>query len=282
VKRITAIIPAAVLLSGCAAATPPAPPAADPPAGVSVSLAQWRLDEARHTIEVAVRNTGTTPVYFSDVQLVTPSFKTLPAEKSDALIRHTDRTDLRIPYGTANCSPTSLPTLRPATVVAHLRTGSEALRRVVFKVPHPDPLLTTLLRDECSSFLITEAAGISFGTDWKIDGKVMRGSIVLTRKGAGTVTVREMDGTTHYNVTPARAHPPLVTLEAGRQQAEAAVSLTPAGCSAHVFAEAKKAFLFPVRANVDGGQERVVIVVPPKPLQDRLLSYALHTCGLDR
>ncbi|MFG1680229.1 hypothetical protein ACGFNP_08640 [Nonomuraea sp. NPDC049269] len=283
-KRIAAFLLVAVfptgLLTACGASEAPATPPPDPPAGVSVSLAQWRSDEPVHAIEVAVRNATDTPVYFADVQLVTPSFQTLPPKRADALLKRTPRTDLQIPYGAAKCSPKGLPALQPATVVAHLRTGSDPLRRVVFKVPHPDPLLTRLLRDECSAFLIKEAADIEFGADWTQVGKVMRGSLVLTRHGTGVVAVQDVGGTTHYIATPVKKSKPLATLDAGAQRAEVALQLTPGRCDPHAFAEGKKAFLFPVRATIDGGDERVVIVVPPKPLQERLTAYALKTCGL--
>jgi hypothetical protein len=280
VKRITPLLVLAVILTGCANSGTPAPPSTDPPAGVSVSIAQWRSDEPVHKLEVAVRNTTATPVYFADVQLVSPSFKTLPPYRSDTAITHTERTDLPIPYGAANCSPTGLPEIRPATVVAHIRTGAGQPRKVVFTVPHPDPLLARLLRDECSEFLIRQAADIQFGPDWTQSGKEMRGALVLTRRGTGTVTVNRVDGTTHYIVTPDRKKPPLAVLEAGQRRLEVPVVLTPARCDPHAFAEAKKAFQFPLRATLDGGPERVVIVVPPKPLQDRLLHYALRVCGL--
>jgi hypothetical protein len=280
VKRITPVLVPAVLLAGCAGSPPPAKPSAEPPAGVSVTLEQWRSDEPVHALEVAVRNTSDVPVYFADVQLVTPSFKTLPAEKTDATIKHTDRTDLRITYGPANCSPAGLPEVQPATVVAHVRTGSEPLRRVVFQVPHPSPLLTRLLRDECSEFLVRQAADIQFGPEWKQVGKAMRGTLTLTRRGAGAVAIDEIGWTTHYVATPDSKKRPLAVLEAAAQRLEVPFALTPGRCDPHAFAEAKKAFQFPVRASVDGGPERVVIVVPPKPLQDRLIQYALRVCGL--
>jgi hypothetical protein len=245
---------------------------------VSVSLAQWRSDEPVHALQVAVRNTSDTPVYFADLQLVTPSFQTLPAKKADATIKKTERTDLPIPFGPANCSPQGLPELRPATVVAHVSTGSGSLREVVFDVPHPDPLLTRLLRDECSEFLIKQAASIEFGPEWKQSGKAMRGELVVTRRGAGAVTLNDMNGTTHFIVTP--EHRPLGVLKAAEKGLRAPIALTPGRCDPHAFAEAKKAFQFPVRASIDGGEERVVIVVPPKPLQDRLIAYALKACGL--
>ncbi|TMR98174.1 hypothetical protein [Nonomuraea basaltis] len=231
-----------------------------------------------HEMQVAVRNTTDTPVHFADVQLVTPSFKTLPPKKTDATFKRTERTDLPIPYGAANCSPQGLPEVRPATVVAHVRTGSEQPRKVVFQVPHPDPLLARLLRDECSEFLIKQAATIEFGPEWKLSGKAMRGNLIVTRRGAGTVTLNDIGGTTHYIATPDRK--PLGVLEAAAQRLETPIELTPGRCDPHAFAEAKKAFLFPLRASIDGGEERVVIVVPPKPLQDRLLAYALEACGL--
>ncbi|GAA2281456.1 hypothetical protein GCM10010149_27300 [Nonomuraea roseoviolacea subsp. roseoviolacea] len=249
---------------------------------MSVSLAQWRSDEPAHAIEVAVRNTTDTPVHFADVQLISPSFKTLPPESKDSTIGRTERTDLRIPYGEANCSPQGLPEVRPATVAARVRVGSEPLRRVVFPVPHPDPLLARLLREECSAFLVKQAADIAFGPDWKRDGDLMRGTLVLTRRGAGRVAVGSVDGTTHYIVTPARRAKPLVVLEAGAARAEAPIALSPGRCDPHAFAEAKKAFLFPVRASVDGGEERVVIVQPPADRQKELIDYALEVCGLKK
>ncbi|MBF8190535.1 hypothetical protein ITP53_33450 [Nonomuraea sp. K274] len=267
-----------LLLTGCGAGRGSSQPPVTPPSGVSVSLAQWRSDEAAHRLQVAVRNTSETSVHFTDIQLVTPSFTTLPPRGADASIGRTDRTDLPIPYGAANCTPGRLPEVRPATVVAHVSTGSEPPRRVVFDVPHPDPLLTRLLRDECSEYLIKQTVSIEFGPEWRLSGKAMRGDLMITRRGAGTVTVTGIGSTTHYIATS--DHHPLGVLKAAEQRMEAPVELTPGNCTPHAFAEAKKAFLFPVRASVDGGEERVIIVVPPKPQQDRLIAYALEACGL--
>lgn len=280
-KRIAALLISTTLITACGGSPPAPPPSTDPPAGVSVSLAQWRSDEPIHTLQVAVRNTSETPVYVADVRLVTPSFATLPAHKTDTTIKRTERTDLRIPYGKAVCQSQGLPAVRPATVVAHLRAGSEREpRRVVFTVPHPDPLLARLLRDECSEHLIEQAADISWGPVWERDGQAMRGILTLTRRGSGSVAVHSIDGTTHYIATPAGNGSPLVELAATERTARAPIELTPGRCDPHAFAEAKKAFQFPVRASVDGGEERVVIVAPPKPVQDRLIHYALEVCGL--
>ncbi|MEO3803987.1 hypothetical protein [Nonomuraea sp. B1E8] len=283
-KRITTFLAAVALLTGCGstgATSGPSPAAlSGPPAGVSVTLGQWRSDEPAHRLQVAVRNTRDTPVYFADVQLVTPSFRTVPASQAGAAIGRTERTDLPIPYGAANCPPGGLPQVRPATVVAHLRTGSEPLRKVAFELPHPDPLLARLLRDECSEFLIKQAVNITFGPEWTESGTVMRGDLVVTRRGAGAVTLASMGGTTHYNVAYDGRR--LGLLRATEQRLEVPIELTPARCDGHAFGEAKKAFQFPVRAGIDGGEERVVVVAPPKPLQDRLIGYAFRACGFGR
>ncbi|MFI7704799.1 hypothetical protein [Nonomuraea sp. NPDC049480] len=231
-----------------------------------------------HRMQVAVRNTTDTPVYFADAQLVTPSFATLPPEKIDSTVKRTERTDLQIPYGAANCSPQGLPEVQPATVVAHISTGSEPPRKVVFPLGHPDPLLARLVRDECTEFLIKQVVSIEFGPEWKKSGKVMRGDLVVTRHRPGTVALNEMGGTTHYNVTTERKT--LGVLDATAQRLEAPIELTPARCDPHSLGEAKKAFLFPVRVSIDGGEEQVITVVPPKPLQNRLIAYVLEACGL--
>ncbi|TDB98594.1 hypothetical protein E1267_38540 [Nonomuraea longispora] len=277
-KRVTTLLAVVALVAGCGSSEPPAP--SGPPDGVSVTLGQWRSDEPAHRLQVAVRNTRGTPVYFADVQLVTPSFRTVPASRADAAIGRTGRTDLPIPYGAANCSPGGLPEVRPATVVAHLRVGSEPLREVAFDLPHPDPLLARLLRDECSEFLIQQAVSIAFGHEWTESGKIMRGALIVTRRGAGAVRLAAMGGTTHYNVAYDGRSPGL--LPAAEERLEIPVELTPARCDGHAFGEAKKAFQFPVRASIDGGEERVIVVAPPKPLQDRLIGYASRACGFGR
>ncbi|MFI7446857.1 hypothetical protein ACIBQX_05095 [Nonomuraea sp. NPDC049714] len=269
------------LVSGCGGSALAPPPTDAPPAGLSVSFGQWRSDEPAHVLQVAVRNTSATPVYFADVQVVTPSFATLAPQKAGITIPRTDRMDIPTPYGKAVCPSEGLPEVRPATVVAHLRAGSEQkLRRVVFKVPHPDPLLTRLVRDECAEHLIKQAAEISFDPEWRREGEAMRGTLILTRRGTGAVAVHSVGGTTHYIATPVGDGSPLLELGAREREARAPIELTPGRCDPHAFAEAKKAFQFPVRASVDGGEQRVVIVAPARPEQERLIDYALQVCGL--
>ncbi|MFI6812864.1 hypothetical protein ACIBG7_10665 [Nonomuraea sp. NPDC050328] len=182
-----------------------------------------------------------------------------------------------MPYGEAVCSDDGEQTVRPASVIAHVKVGDGPLRKVVFPVPHPDPLLARLLRDECQAQQVRKLSDLAFAPEWRERGKELHGTLVLTRRsGANAITVRSIDGTTHYMIEG-----PVRTLEAGAARLEIPVVVTPARCDPHAFAEAKKAYLFPVRVTVDREEKpRVVIVIPDEKAQVQMLYYAKKVCGL--
>lgn len=212
-----------------------------------------------------------------DVQLVSDSFRVLPPEKSNALLRRTKRTDLPLKYGEARCAPGDRQRVSPATVVARLRVGEQPTRRVAFPIPHPDPLLTRLLRDECQAGSLRERAVPAFAPRWRERGGRLRGTLVLTRRsGQDAITVRAVEGTTHYQVASQAR-----TLGPAERRLAIPVTVTPARCDPHAFAEAKKAFLFPVRMALNGEREsRVIVVVPDQAAQATMLEYAVRSCGL--
>lgn len=253
-----------------------------PPKGVSVSLQQWRGDVATHSIEVAVRNETATPVYFSDVQLVSASFTTLPPQRVDTTLGPTPRTDFPIPYGQPRCDPVRIPAVAPAVVVAHLRVGDEPLHEVRFAVPHPDPLLSQFVKAECGAFIVRRSADVVFGDSWDRAGKTLRGVLIIMRRGGGeAVTIQDIGGTTHFNVEPLSGkHRPVTVLGPGESRAEIPVRVTPARCDPHAFAEAKQAYLFPVRVALGKGESYSLISTPSGETQDVFLKFAQDVCGL--
>ncbi|MEV4456772.1 hypothetical protein [Microbispora sp. NPDC049633] len=253
-----------------------------PPTGVSVSLNQWRSDEASHALEVSVRNDTATPVRFLDVQLVTGSFATLPPARVDATLGRTPRTDLRIPYGEARCDPVTIPPVEPATVVAHVQVAGGPPRKAVFPVRHPDPTLDGLVKAECGAYILRRSVDVTFGDAWTRAGRALHGDLVVTRKGGSEpVTIDDLGATTHYTLFPRSGkRRPVAVLAADATRLEIPVEVTPMRCDWHAFAEAKKAYLFPVYAVVGGGERRYLIATPPAPVQRTFLSYAQDVCGV--
>ncbi|WP_285783388.1 hypothetical protein [Microbispora sp. NBRC 16548] len=253
-----------------------------PPTGVSVSLNQWRSDETSHELEVSVRNDTGTQVRFQDVQLVTGSFATLPPTRLDTTLGRTPRTDLRIPYGEARCDPAKIPPVRPATVVAHVQVGDGTPRKVVFPVHHPDPTLDGLVKAECGAYILRRSVDVTFGDTWTRAGRTLHGNLVVTRKGGSEpVTIDDLGATTHYTMLPRSGkRRPVAVLAADATRLEIPVEVTPMRCDWHAFAEAKKAYLFPIYGTVGGGERRYLIATPPAPVQQTFLSYAQDVCGV--
>ncbi|WP_182904746.1 hypothetical protein [Microbispora sp. H13382] len=253
-----------------------------PPTGVSVSLNQWRSDEASHALEVSVRNDTGTPVRFRDVQLVTGSFATLPPTRVDTTLGRTPRTDLRIPYGEARCDPATIPPVRPATVVAHIQVADGPPRKVEFPVRHPDPTLDGLVKAECGAYILRRSVDVTFGDAWTRAGRALHGDLVVTRKGGSEpITIDDLGATTHYTLFPRSGkRRPVAVLTADATRLEIPVEVTPMRCDWHAFAEAKKAYLFPVYGIVGGGERRYLIATPPAQVQRTFLSYAQDVCGV--
>ncbi|GAA4040486.1 hypothetical protein GCM10022248_03490 [Nonomuraea soli] len=276
VKRVLLAILTVAACSAQPATTAKPPPSTDPPVGVTVGLGQWRMDEPVHRLQAAVKNSTDIPIYFADVQLVSDSFEILPPARTDATLRRTKRTDLKMPYGAARCRPDGVPPLQPASVVAHIRVGDQPLRKVIFPVPHPDPLLQRLLRDECQAYLIKQVVDLTFGSAWTRKGEELHGTLQVSRRtGTDPVTVVSVDGTTHYQISA-----PKSVLKGTEQRLEVPVVVLPGRCDPHAFAEAKKAYLFPVRAALGQDEAKVVIVVPDEQSQRLMLDYAKEVCGL--
>jgi hypothetical protein len=235
---------------------------------LSVSLIQLRSDEPTHTLQVAVANDSDTEVHIADVQLLTDSFETLPPEPVDSRLGRTPRTDLKIPYGAARCRPDRIPDVQPARVVT-------------YDLPHPDPLLTKLLTAECQAHIVAQSAELTFGDTWTPAGDAMRGSLLLTRRGGDDpVRVDTLGDTSHFTMESLTGTEPVAVLEAGAPSIEIPVEIGPSRCDAHAFAEAKKAFIFPITIAVGVGEPWRITYVPPTSVQETLLDFAQAFCGL--
>ncbi|GAA1012445.1 hypothetical protein Aple_007250 [Acrocarpospora pleiomorpha] len=233
-----------------------------------------------HRMRVAVTNTTTTPVYFSELQVLSDSFETMPPKRVDMALTRTLRTDFPIPYGPARCHPTTIPAPKPAVIVARLRVGDEPLREVRYPIPATDPLLARLVKSECAQFILKQAIDVSFGSDWTREGDSLRGVLTVVRKSGEPVTIDDVGATTHFDLKPESGRRKPIAVLSGASL-EIPVLVTSSRCDPHAFAEAKQAYLFPLWGTPPGiGETYTMEVVPPKAVQQRFWDYAVDLCDL--
>ncbi|MDF5755967.1 hypothetical protein [Spongiactinospora sp. TRM90649] len=247
---------------------------------LTATLQQARIDEAKHVLSVAVRNPGPEPVHIERIQLVAPPLPVLPPEPVDTLVRTTPRVDLRIPYGTATCEgATAVPVPGPAHALAWIREAGGA-RQIRLPLPHPDPLLTRLVRLDCGASLVRRSVDVRLGERWTREGDALTGVVVVERKGAaGEVTLQDIAGSVVFGLAPAKADgKPLAILAAGRARVDVPVRFTAPNCSAHTLADAKKPYAFPAWVGITGLEPQYLEFAVTPDLRQRLDLLVRETC----
>jgi hypothetical protein len=251
-----------VLLAACGAE--PVAPRADqapssaevapepPVPGVAAEAVLLRTDEAvGGRIQVRVTHTGGAPYTVTGVALDAPGFAPLPPSEASAEFAPGRVIDLPTPYGEAVCPPGSG---TPAARLTLLRPDGSV---VEVRVPLDGDDLVRVHEQECRARAVAEAvelrvAGLEPGPDR------LTGRLALSRRGAGgEVVVGRVGGNVQFDVA---ADLPL-ELPAGAATAGGAVTVTVATCDAHVLAEVKQPYLFPVGVRL-GNEEEVVVDLP--------------------
>ncbi|GLW12244.1 hypothetical protein Misp01_73720 [Microtetraspora sp. NBRC 13810] len=235
-------------LAACSGGAAPAAVSEAPPPGLSATLQQARIDEAKHVLSVAVRNDGP-PVWIERLQLVAPPLEVLPPATVATEVGTTPRVDLRLTYGSARCTGATIPEPGPAHALAWIREGT-GTRRIRLPLPHPDPLLTSLVRLDCAAAVVGRSADIRFGTRWTRerhgDRETLTGTVVVRRKAPGVITLQDLRGSVIFQLTAPRAEgTPIAVLEPGRDSLEVPVRFVATGCDPHALAESKKTYVFP-------------------------------------
>ncbi|GAA0923932.1 hypothetical protein [Nonomuraea longicatena] len=275
-KRALAALSLFLALAACASAAPQPPPAA-----LTVSLTQGRSDQPKQILTVLVTNAGTAPVWIADVRLDSPSFAATGVARMDTYVKKAP-VGLRIPYGAARCAASGVPEMAPARVVAHIRAADGPQREVSWALPHPDPLLARLFREECEAYVVGQAAEVVFGTEWVKKGRALHGSVVVTRRsGDQRISIADLYGNVHHRL---EARP--AVLEPGARRLEIPVKVSPDRCDPHSFAEAKIAMLFNARVALGGAPPRHLVFRSDRVrtqqgrLDEVLLEHARRTCGI--
>jgi hypothetical protein len=260
-----------------------------PPVRLHATAEQWRENEVKREIAVALHNDGDVPVWVSRVDLVLPSFEGETGVDTNTLLPAGGlRVDIPVKFGTGSCLPAAAPSY--AVVVARPE-GATRWQRVTVAFPDPNPLLNQLLAIDCATQRVEQSVTLKFGR-WRDLGKAgVQGSLVVDRTAAATgdVAIPEVDGNVLYDFTFTKASTkqaltkkdsPLATVTAAAPHAEVPFVAEPQRCDLHAIAETKKPFEFPVWVTLGGGKPLATTVPVDDDDRKALDTMLRRNCGL--
>jgi hypothetical protein len=250
-----------------AAALPTVRKPADPMPGIDAEAVQLRTDKAAGG-RIQVRVTASDEFSVTSVAVDSPGFEALPPTELTADFRPGRVIDLRTPIGAAQCDVSPVPSSARLTVV---RPGGQPEE---VDVPLAADVLQQIHADECAEQALAEDVAIEV-VDLRDDGDGLAGSLALTRKaGEGEVRVISL----RRSVLMAADVDLPLTMAADASDAATPLRFTPATCDAHVLAETKQPFLFPMTVQV-GDREPVDVELPvPDDLRKRLQALVQRVC----
>lgn len=257
-----------------APAGPPAVPASVPPAAapqLAAEVKQYRADIAPRRLSVAVTNAGDSPVVVTGVQLTAAGFEPVPASEVEVELAPGDRTDVKVPYGTARCDGAAG---ADQAVVAVRGAGELRL-----DVPEGNGLLERLRSRDCAEQALRTAVDLRLSDAWTLVGAELQGALVLERRaGEEPVTVVEPGGNVLFTIRPPEPAVPLGVLEPGAERVELPLRVTATRCDGHALAESKRSYVFAFFTTVGDGPPHLTATTADEALQRQLDRLALDTC----
>jgi hypothetical protein len=278
------LVVAALALTGCSDAVTEGPVTAAAPAGVSVSVLQYRLDYAIRHIQIKVTNGSHAPVSVVTARLASKAFtgQAVWAAKNAAdviVINPGDSTDLPAALGPSDCASTGL----TGTVQLDLQQGSATTRTTPLTVTDPFGSIARVHGEDCrraAAFAIAEITVVNPLRTQK-HGKRLDGQLEvrLTPTGkAGTLTVDTIDSTTLLDPPNGRFWPVGRSVSATTGPQTVTLSLRPARCDPHAIAEDKLGSVLSLSLRVGSGPAGIVTVASDQEVRQQIQNYVLAAC----
>jgi hypothetical protein len=283
-SRAVAGVSLLLVLTGCSGTSgsdaTPAEVAA--PAGVSVSVLQYRSDQAVRRIQLKVRNDGTAPVTVIGASLTAPGFVgdaawTSRGGPDDATIGPGEATDL----------PAALPaevtcanTPRPGSATARLRLRGTAATSRPLPVTDPYQALTTVYARDCLQQSAAQVAGIQLVEPLRTEGRRTFLDLRLTPTGRpGTLTVESARSTTLLDPPDGDRWTLDATVGASSGVVTTSLELQPARCDPHAIAEDKLGTVFSLTLHVNQDASGVVEIPAGTKLRGEIQNWVMRACG---
>ncbi len=279
--RLAAALSAALVLAACSgtsssntAKSPSTVPSASSPAAppLRVTVLQQRVDATTRMVGVDTTNRGTSPVHVSAVRLSGGGIQS-PVTPKDTVLQPRLTVALRISYGRPHCDGRSAP------LTAHLKVDGRWFDYPVN--PAGQREVRRLLDTDCTALALAHTASIRLAGPYRTTSvggtPYLRGRLIMQRRSPGVVDLRSLVGTVLVDLRPVKD---LVDLPATAGRAVTPILLGSTGrCDPHGLGQSTQTFLLSAYVQRSGDPEQRVVLVPPKPVQNRILQVIDRACG---
>jgi hypothetical protein len=283
---ITAITALGLTVTGCGGSTADnGPKDVATPAGLSLSVLQYRSDYTIRQIEIKVTNAGSEPVRVSAARLSSTAFSGGAAwlsrnQADDAIIRPRTSTDLTAALPPSTCATSSSSFQTTARLDLRSADGSSA-RTASLPVGDPYASIARVHTEDCRREAALKIADLELVDPLRTStrGGHLIGllDLRLTPSGKpGTLTVESISSTTLLGPPTGAAWQIGRSVSAASGPQTVTLELRAARCDPHAIAEDKLGTVLPVTLHVDDGESGVV-TVPANPDLRKQIQDFVHT-----
>jgi hypothetical protein len=287
-----ATLTAALLTAGCSGAEGGAEGAdgakdVATPAGLSVSVLQYRLDYEIRRIQIKVINDGADPVTVSAARLTSPAFTAdaawLSKDRADeTMIAPGTATDLPALLAPTNCA--GRPALTGSARI-DLRLADGTIGRTA-ALPVQDPFgsIAKVHSQDCRRAAALAIADLTLVDPLRTttrDGALLGLlDLKLTPTGApGSLTVESIGSTTLLSPPAGNLWTVGRTVSAASGPQTVTLQLRAARCDPHAIAEDKRGTVLPLTVRMDGGESGLLSLPADPQLRRQIQSFVHDACG---
>jgi hypothetical protein len=286
IRRVGLVV--ALALTACGSTPAAGPPTIATPAGVSVSVLQYRSDYAIRHIEIKVTNAGESPIVVTRAGLSSTAFL------ADTVWNSRDSADeTTIKPGTSTdlpalLTPSACPGAAPfrSTARLDLRGPDGTLgRTAALAVADPFASIVQVHTEDCRRAAALNIADLALVEPLRTERRA--GALVglldlrLTPTGrSGTLTLESVGPTTLLSPPTGDAWTigRSVSAESGSQTVT--LELRASRCDPHAIAEDKLGTVLPLKLTLDGGESGIVTVPADRQLRQQIQTFVHHACAV--
>ncbi|MGU3433937.1 hypothetical protein ACNHUS_13055 [Actinomycetes bacterium M1A6_2h] len=267
-----AVAAAAVVLAlvgGCAQT-----PAPTESSDLTASAYRSRVDDATGgQFQITVTNTGERPVDVHSVALDSPGFDAVAPSVREVQLQKGSRIDIPTLYGEAVCDSS----VEPLEARLSVTRDGEPQQEIDVPLDQPYDIIDRIHSEECTAERVQSevSMALTISAPPAVSTAPLDASLSVTRgEFDGPIRVDEFDGSLLYGLSAALP----VMLDRGTDSVTIPLTITTASCEAHVIADSKKPFVFPIYLAF-GHDKPVYARIPvPTELQKQLVAYQQLAC----